>query len=177
MLVVVTHLLQCSFDWILRLVIFLLDVIKSDFSVLLQLPQYPVLQLVMRHCDFLVVFLNVLLLLLSLYLVVIHQRVIKLASDIHVWFVESPHYSVLGFLLLHLDNLFRLQMQYFRDLSWKHPRLMILRSPSHSLLAKDTSLLSLSFALHNEDVRVHFLILSLKEELVLLYLLGVSFVV
>lgn len=100
-----------------------------------------------------------------------------LVGNIHVRFVESPHYSVLSLLLFHLDDLFRLQMQYFGHLPWKHPGLMILRTASHSLLAKDTSLLSLSFALHYEDIRVYFLIMSVKEKLVLLYHLGVSFVV
>ena len=115
--------------------IFLLNVIKSDFTVLLQLSQYPVLQFVMRHCNLLIVLLNIPLLLLSLDLFVIHQRVSMLVGNMHVRLIESSHYCVLGLLLLHLDDLFRLQMQYFGDLPWKHPGLMILMTASHSLLA------------------------------------------
>lgn len=120
LLVVVAHLLQCPFDWILWLVISCLNVIKSNLSMFLEFFQYFILQFMMRHCDPFVVLLDVLLFFLLLDFIFIHQSIGKLASYLHVRFVKSPHYSCSGFLFLHLDDLPWLQMQYLGDFPRHH---------------------------------------------------------
>ena len=92
-------------------------------------------------------------------------------------FIERPHYSCTLFLFLHLDHLSWLQMQYFRDFPRHHSRLVVLRASPHSFHSKDPALMLLAFAFNDENIWVIFLVLSLKEELLLLYHFGVCFVI
>ena len=144
---------------------------------LLQLLQYLVLQFMMRHCHSLVVFFDVPLLFFLLYFALVHQWVGQLARNLHVWLVIVPHYSCTGFLLLHLDDLSWLQMQYFGDLPRHHPRQVVLRASPQPLYSQNASLILLAFALDDEDIWVIFLILRLKKELRLLYIFRLFLVI
>ena len=177
LLVVVAHLLECPFDRIFWLVISCLNVIKSNLSMLLQLLQYFLLQFKRRHCDPLVVFLDIFLFFLLLDFVFILHNIGILVSDLHVRFVESPHYSCGGLFFLHLDHLSWLQMQNFRDFPRHHSRLVVLMASPHPFCSKKATLLLLVFAFNDENIWVIFLVLSFKKELILLYHFGVCLVI
>ena len=70
-----------------------------------------------RHCYLSVVLLPILLFLHLHLLLLVHERVDLLGGNLGVWLIHCLNYCMLALLLLHLDELLRLQMQNLLDLS------------------------------------------------------------